>query len=185
MKGIILFLVPLFVLLFILKKVFDIVHHIMLPIKKHLPAEHIFGIGTLTIISLFVILLVCYMAGTLVQKKRVKSFITSLEDNVLAFIPGYSFIKAQGNDMIGDADSHWKTVLIEENGEMKMGIAVDKHEDGYCMVFFPEPPDGKQGEMKLMHESKLKNMNMPISNLMKIMRKYGEGAAKARSEIIN
>ncbi len=175
--GIVFFLLPLMVLLFIFKKAINIVHGIILPIKSHLPAERIFGVGMLSIISLLLILLICYLAGMLAESRYVKSVIVFLEDNLFVFIPGYSMMKSRASEAIGSADDDWKVVLIGDNDDWKPGIEVDRQPDGICTVFFPEPPDAKSGEMKLVHESKLKRLNMPVSKLIKIIRQYGDGAA--------
>ena len=171
-------------LLFILGKAISIVQGLILPIKRHLPAERVFGVGMLTLISLVLILLICYLAGMLIEQKRVKWLITKLEDNILVFIPGYSMIRAQTNEMLSEALAHWQPVLIDEDGDWKMGVLVDRQPDGLCMIFFPEPPDAKSGEMKLIHESKLKKLDMPVSKMIKIIRKYGksEGAFYSKGE---
>lgn len=184
LNGIILFLLPVFLLLFILGKAISIVQKLILPIKKYLPAERVFGVGLLTLISLVVILLICYLAGMLIERKRVKRLITKLEDKVLVFIPGYSMIKAQTSEMVSEAVAHWQPVLIGEDGDWKMGVLVDRQPDGLCMIFFPEPPDAKQGEMKLVHESKLKKLDMPVNKMIRIIRKYGksEGAFFSKEE---
>ena len=178
LNGIILFLLPVMLLLFILGKAVSIVQGLILPIKKHLPAERVFGVGMLTLISLVLILLICYLAGMLIEQKRVKWLIAKLEDNILVFIPGYSLIKAQTSGMLSEALANWQPVLIGEDGDWKMGVLVDQQPDGLCMIFFPEPPDAKSGEMKLVHESKLKKLDMPVSKMIRIIRKYGknEGA---------
>jgi uncharacterized membrane protein len=169
---------PVLLLLFILGKAISIVQKLILPIKKYLPAERVFGVGLLTLISLVLILLICYLAGMLIEQKRVKWLITKLEDKILVFIPGYSMIKAQTNEMVSEAVANWQPVLIGEDGDWKMGVLVDQQPDGLCMIFFPEPPDAKSGEMKLVHESKLKKLDMPVSKMIRIIRKYGknEGA---------
>ena len=64
-----------------------------------------------------------------------------------------------------------------EGDNWKVGVEVDRQPDGYCTVFFPEPPDAKSGEIKLVHESKLKKLDMPVSMLVKIIRNYGHGTA--------
>jgi uncharacterized membrane protein len=89
LNGIILFLLPVLLLLFILGKAISIVQKLILPIKKYLPAERVFGVGLLTLISLLLILIICYLAGMLIEQKRVKWLITKLEDKILVFIPGY------------------------------------------------------------------------------------------------
>ena len=184
LNGIILFLLPVFLLLFILGKAISVVQKLILPVKKYLPAERVFGVGLLTLISLVLILLICYLAGMLIERKRVKWLITKLEDNILVFIPGYSMIKAQTNEMLSEASAHWQPVLIGEDGDWKMGVLVDQQADGLCMIFFPEPPDAKSGEMKLVHESKLKKLDMPVSKMIRIIRKYGksEGAFYSKDE---
>jgi len=184
LNGIILFLLPVFLLLFILGKAISIVQKLILPIKRYLPAERVFGVGLLTLISVVLILFICYLAGMLIEQKRVKWLITKLEDKILVFIPGYSMIKAQTSEIVSEAAAHWQPVLIGEDGDWKMGVLVDRQPDGLCMIFFPEPPDAKSGEMKLVHESKLKKMNMPVSKMIQIIRKYGksEGAFFNKNE---
>ena len=178
LKGVFLFLLPLMILFFVLGKAISIVQAMILPIKNNLPEERILGVGMITIISVLLILLVCYLAGMLVEKKKVKRMINKLENNVLIFIPGYSMLKRQTGDAIGETDELWQTVIMSDNDDFKMGISVDRQPDGYCTVFFPEPPDAKSGEMKLVHESKLKKLNLPVSKLVKVIRSYGHGSAE-------
>ena len=184
LNGIILFLLPVMLLFFILGKAISLVQKLILPIKQHLPAERVLGVGLLTLISLVLILFICYLAGMLVERKKVKWLITKLEDNILVFIPGYSMIKAQTSEIASDASAHWQPVLIGEDGDWKMGVLVDQQPDGLCMIFFPEPPDAKQGEMKLVHESKLKKLDMPVNKMIRIIRKYGksEGAFLSKDD---
>jgi len=175
--GIIFFLLPVVLLLFIFKKAITIVQGLILPIKSHLPTETILGIGVLTLISVLIILLICYLAGMLAESRYVKSFIAFLEDNLFVFIPGYAMMKSSASEAIGNTDDEWIAVAISDNDDWKLGIAVDWQPDGYCIIFFPEPPDAKSGEMKLIHESKLKKLDIPVSKLINIVRKYGQGAS--------
>jgi len=183
LNGIILFLLPVLLLFFILGKAISIVQKLMLPIKKHLPTERVFGVGLLTLISLVLILFVCYLAGMLIERKRVKRLITKLEDNILVYIPGYSIIKAQTSEIVSEAVAHWQPVLMGEDGDWKMGVLLDQQPNGLCMIFFPEPPDAKSGEMKLVHESKLKKLNMPVNKMIRIIRKYGKSEDAFLSEV--
>jgi uncharacterized membrane protein len=175
LKGIVFFLVPLIVFIFILQKAMDLLRKLILPIEEHLPVKRIMGIGMITLICIIIIALICFLAGLLVERKAIKSLIGKLEDNVLLFIPGYSMLRAQTNDMFHEPDSKWQTVLFGESEDWRIGIEVSRQPDGYCTVFFPEPPDGKAGELRLVHESKLKKMDMPVNKLIRIIRKYGEG----------
>ena len=177
LQGVIFFLFPLMILLFILGKAIGIVQTLILPIKDHLPTERVMGIGIISLISIIIILLLCYFAGIIAERKKVKAIIAKLEDKVLVFVPGYAMMKSRASESISEIEDKWLAVLMDDNGDWKLGIKVDHQQDGFCTVFFPEPPDGKSGEMKLVHESKLKMLNIPVGKLLHIVRNYGKGGA--------
>ena len=182
-NGILLFLLPVMVLVFVMEKAITLLQKVIHPIKEHLPNESVMGVGLFTVISVLLILLICYLAGVLAESKTIKSLMALLEDNLLVFIPGYAMMKSRASEAIGETDDKWKAVLIGDNDEWKLGIEVDRQPGGYCTVFFPEPPDAKSGEVKLVHESKLKPLNMPVSKLVNIIRKYGLGAANLAKNV--
>jgi uncharacterized membrane protein len=66
--------------------------------------------------------------------------------------------------------------MINEDDNLIYGIEVDKRPDGYSMIFFPDPPDAKSGDMKLMPESKFKRIDLSANKLIKIIRNYGHGS---------
>jgi uncharacterized membrane protein len=175
-KGIVLFLLPIMVLIFIFEKALSITQSIIQPIKAHLPAERIFGVGMFSLLSLLLILLVCYVAGMLADRKWVKSFLSFMEDNLLAFIPGYTMMKSTASETVSHSDDAWKVVIIPDDEDLTFGIEVDKRADGYSMIFFPEPPDAKSGDMKLLKESKFKRIDLPANKLVKLIRNYGHGS---------
>jgi uncharacterized membrane protein len=178
LNGVFLFLLPVMLLFFIMGKAIGLMQAMIQPIKKFLPEERILGVGMVTLISVILILLLCYLAGILIEGRKVKVLIAKLEDNVLIYVPGYSMLKRQTHEAIGDTDKNWQAVLLHDDEEWKLGITVDRQPSGYCTVFFPEPPDAKQGEMKLLHESRLKKLDIPVSQLVRIIRRYGQGSAE-------
>jgi len=174
LKGILLFMVPVILLVFVFEKAVNIVQKLISPIREILPDERIFGIGIITLISLFCTFLICYVFGFLAERKKIKVFLNALDEGFSLIIPGYTMMKSRANEAIGVEEKNWNSVLIGEDGDWKIGIEVSKRNDGLSMVFFPEPPDAKSGELKLIHQSKLKPLDMPVSKIMTIIRKYGK-----------
>ncbi|RPA68993.1 hypothetical protein EF405_04030 [Cyclobacteriaceae bacterium YHN15] len=173
-KGLFLFMVPVILLIFVFEKAVNIVQNIISPIREILPEERIFGIGVFTLISLFTILLICYVFGFLAERKKIKVLLKLIDEVFSLIIPGYTVMKSRANEAIGLEEQNWNSVLIGDDGDWKIGIEVSKRADGLSMVFFPEPPDGKSGELKLIPQSKLKPLDMPASKIMTIIRKYGK-----------
>lgn len=177
LKGVILFLVPVMLMLVLLKKAVILVQSIIQPLESFLPKDRFLGIGMITFLTFTIILAICYLAGWRAEKRALKSFLPFIEEHILVLIPGYSLMKSRADEAIGDAANNWKAVLAGEEGDLKFGIEVEQHLDGYSTVFFPEPPDAKSGEIKIIHSTKLKHVNIPASKLIAVARKYGHGAA--------
>ena len=181
-KGIILFIVPLVVLVFILEKAVMLIRGLLSPIKDLLPEEPFLGIGMLTLVSIVVLLLACYGFGYISERERVKTIFRKIDNGISLIIPGYAMLKTQAGDVMGTNNGEWKPVLLGEDGDWKIGIEVERRVDGLSMEFFPEPPDGKSGEIKLIQQSKLKPLDMPVSKILGIIKKYGKDAQIIQSE---
>jgi hypothetical protein len=177
LKGVILFLVPVMLLLILLKKAVILVQSLIQPLEAFLPKDRFLGIGMITFLTFMIILAICYLAGWRAEKRGLKSFLPFIEEHILVLIPGYSLMKSRADEAIGDTVDNWKAVLTDEEGDLKFGIEVEQHSDGYSTVFFPEPPDAKSGEIKIIHSTKFKHVNIPASKLIAVARKYGHGAA--------
>ena len=178
LKGTVLFILPLVILVFILEKAVLIIKGIISPIKEHLPEDRILGIGMFTLVSIVIVMAVCYGFGFLAEKKKVKTFLKLIDEGISLIIPGYTLMKSNASNAIGSNDDSWKPVLLGEDGDWKIGLQVDERPDGLSMVFFPEPPDAKSGELKLIKQSKLKPLDMPVRKVLGIIKKYGKDAEK-------
>jgi uncharacterized membrane protein len=178
LKGTVLFILPLVILVFILEKAILIIKGIISPIKEYLPEDRILGIGMFTLVSIVIVMAVCYVFGFLAEKKKVKTFLKLIDEGISLIIPGYTLMKSNASNAIGSNDDSWKPVLMGEDGDWKIGLQVDERADGLSMVFFPEPPDAKSGELKLIKQSKLKPLDMPVRKVLGIIKKYGKDAEK-------
>jgi hypothetical protein len=120
--------------------------------------------------------LLTLIAGVWIEMKKVKTIIPFLEDKLLILIPGYTLLKSRVNEVLGDLDSNCKSVLVGENDEWKFGIEIERNENGYSMVFFPDPPDAKSGELKMIKSDLIKIIDVPLSNMTTLIKKYGLGS---------
>lgn len=176
LKGIVLFLLPIMLLFIILEKAIGLIKKIIHPLKVHLPEAGFFGIGMVSILSVVILFVVSYLLGFLVERRKKRSFILMLEEKILLLIPGYAMLKSRASEAFGVPDENWKSIIIGDKEEWKFGIEIERIENGYSVVFIPEPPDGKAGELKVVHTSKIKEIDIPVSKITNFIRKYGEGS---------
>lgn len=177
LKGVILFLVPVMLMIILLKKAAVLVRGLIEPLKSHLPQDRFLGIGMLSLLTILIIAAICYLAGWRADKKGTKSFLPFFEEHILVLIPGYTLLKSSADEAIGEKAENWKAVMVDDEDNFKFGIEVERHADGFSTVFFPEPPDAKSGEMKIIRSEKVKHVNIHASKMIAIARKYGQGAS--------
>jgi len=176
LKGLLLFMLPLILVVIILEKAFFIIQKLIHPITTHLPQEGIFGAGMLPLLAIVILFFITISAGVWIEKKKVKTIIPFLEDKLLVLIPGYTLLKSRVNEVFGDLDSNCKSVLVGENDQWKFGIEIERNENGYSMVFFPDPPDAKSGELKMIKSDSIKILEVSMSSLSTVIKKYGSGS---------
>lgn len=82
----------------------------------------------------------------------------------------------KAGDIVNE-DADLRVVLLDEDNDWRPGIEVERHENGFSSVFFPGPPAGRTGFLKIVHKSRLKILDIPVIELMKVVRKYGKGSS--------
>jgi uncharacterized membrane protein len=184
LKGFLLIIVPIVLVVIVFAKLTKIVQQQILPLESRLPGEKSLGFGLISIISILVIVLISYLGGALMESKRMHGYFAFLEKNVLVFIPGYFVMKSKFTETSTVKNDSGEVVLVGENDEWRFGIETGRHADGYCTIFFPFVPDGKSGEIKLVHASKLTTTDITITKLISILRHYGQGAPAVGKQIL-
>lgn len=178
-NGLLTFLLPLVLVIIIMEKALLVIKKILAPIKQHFPDILFFGVGLFALFCLVLIFLICYIAGLLIERKRIKRFINAIENAIMLIVPGYTIIKARASESFNsEEESNWRAVLVSDGDDWRIGIEVEKQQDGHSIIFFPEPPDAKAGEIKLILQSKIKPANMSVGKVVEIIRKYGIGIRK-------
>src|SRR5262249_27015061 len=132
--GGIVFLIPVGVIIFIMAKAIDFLYRLAKPITARLPFDHVAGVGVNTLLSIILLLLVCFLAGIFMKTKLAKKIVQWLEDHVLVFVPGYSYIRARSTDWFSEEKtSNWKPATIFVDDNEVICFVVDETEDYYSI----------------------------------------------------
>src|SRR5678815_3505816 len=90
--GGMLFLIPVGAIIFILAKTINFLYNLARPITARLPFKNVAGIGVNTLVSIILLLLICFLAGIFMRTNLARKMTQWLEDRVLVYVPGYSYI---------------------------------------------------------------------------------------------
>jgi uncharacterized membrane protein len=175
LTGGILFLLPVVLLFIILSKAYEILHKLASPLAKKMP-DLILGLDGSNLLAILLIVLICFISGFLFKSVTVQGWIKGLEENVLAYLPGYFMIKSIAADAVGNESAHeMTTVLIKDGDTWNIGFLVEENAK-LCTVFIPEAPRHDSGEVKIVPLDWIKKVNVGANRTALSLKRYGKGA---------
>lgn len=175
--GGILFLAPLIVLLLILEKGYGIIQKITLPLVENLPRVHVLGIALQELIGIIIIIIICFAAGLLAKTSKAKKLIQKLEDGVLSFVPGYSFMKNMNENIMGlESKEDLKVILVPTDAGWQFAFLIEQIDDNNFTVFVPDAPNPWSGSVVFVEKKDIKEIDMTQKQALACIRKLGFGS---------
>ena len=181
--GGVLFLIPLIVIIVLLKKAIGFLRSAVEPLAVYIPLKHVAGLGVVTLLSIILLLIICFLAGLLMRTRVAKKIKSTLEDNVLSYIPGYSYVKAIFSGTLDSASQdNWKpaTIFVDDNEVLCFVIDESEH---YCSIFLPAAPSPSSGSVCVREKSLVRYLPLQVSQANMIIRRFGKGAASVLEKI--
>lgn len=179
--GGILFLLPVTFVYIILNKAHAILAKIAAPILKDAPRS-ILGFNGESIIALFLLFILCFLAGLLFRFSITKNWIKKLEDNFISYLPGYSLMKSITADTINEkSDTTMEPVLVLEDEIYLIGFLTEES-NNYCTVFLPGAPQHNSGEIKIVPSHLVTRINIPMKKAVRSITNLGVGLTQSVPE---
>ncbi|URM38191.1 DUF502 domain-containing protein [Flavobacterium anhuiense] len=175
--GGILFLAPLVVLLVILEKGYGIIQKITLPLAEHLPRIHVLGIALQELAGIIIIILICFVAGLLAKTAKAKNLIQKLEDGILSFVPGYSFMKNMNENIMGlESKDDLKVILIPTDAGLQFAFLIEEINENKFAVFIPDAPNPWSGSVVFVEKKDITDVDISQKQALACIRKLGFGS---------
>jgi len=175
--GGILFLLPVVVLFIIFEKAHSILSVIADPISRKI-SDSILGFDGSALISILLLILICFMGGLIFQSKKVKKVLQKLEDKVLIFIPGYSLMKSVTADTLGeDVANKLIPVRVADGEDWLLGFLIEEGKN-HSTVFLPDAPRYDAGEIRILPTSSVFKLEISTDKFTKMIRSYGVGVVE-------
>ena len=175
--GGILFLAPLVVLLIILEKGYHIIQKITLPLVQNLPRVHVLGIALQELIGVLIIIVICFAAGLLARTARAKKLILKLENGILSFVPGYSFMKSMNENIMGfESKQDLKVILVPTDAGWQFAFLIEQIDENNFTVFVPDAPNPWSGSVVFVEKKDIREIGITQKEALACIRKLGYGS---------
>lgn len=179
----ILFLLPGFVVVYIIQKTWKILTGFGYFLAKTMGLEFIKGIDTGPIVTTLVMIVLLYGCGLLVRFARITRIRNWLENAFLEYIPGYVKYKVKMEEKLLPPEDTRKPVLVQLNQAWKPGFLVESRGEE-AVVFMPHTPETDTGDVWVIHQSHLRLLDMDAKRFKKSLELSGHGLINVPAEKI-
>jgi uncharacterized membrane protein len=180
--GGIVVILPVAIILFIIKWLFDLVTSIIQPLTNLVVAISQLQETLADLLVIATILSVCFVVGVFVRTRLGNWFHTILENRVLKIAPGYTLIKETIVQFLSNKTraSFSSVALVQLFGNETLASAfiTDRHPDGSCTVFVPTGPNPTSGNIFHLKAEYVHPVNVRIEDAMRSIISCGAGSQK-------
>lgn len=175
--GGILFLAPLILLLVLLEKGFSIIQKITNPIVSHFPKVKVLGLAIEEIVAISIIVIVCFAAGLIAKTTYAQRLIHRLEDGILSFVPGYSFMKNMNENIMGfESNQDLKVIMVPTDAGWQFAFLIEQIDENNFAVFIPDAPNPWSGSVVFVEKHNIKEVEISQKQALACIRKLGYGS---------
>ena len=175
--GGVLFLIPLVFVVVVFGKAFQIMKVVATPLGKLISIESFAGIAVVEILTVFIMILSCLLAGMLARCPWGKKLNEKLDVILLQMIPGYAWVKGMTGDIHDeDAEEVLKPVLVRFDDQFQLAFEVDRAADGLVAVYLPGSPDPRSGAVSYVTGDRIQSVDAGFKAVVKICKNLGRGS---------
>lgn len=172
-------LVPLVVISIALGHAVRVAYEFVHPLIQWLPVQSVSTVSLAFLAGTALIVLLCFVAGLVARAAVLQWLVGSVEQVVLAFVPGYSLMKSMGQGWIGvEADQTHPPVSVRLDDATHLGFAMDTLPDSRRLVFLPDSPNPWSGTLLIVAADRVEALPLSTKQTIECLRKLGANSGR-------
>jgi uncharacterized membrane protein len=177
--GGLMFLLPVVLVAMVLGKALQFAQKVAAPLADVLPFTHVGGIGVGTLLACLVLLLIAFLAGLLSRTGPGRRVTRWFEESILGGLPQYRMVKslAEGLTQVEHGTGMHPVLMRGDEGWL-LGYLMEELPDGWRVVFLPQSPTPMAGNVIYVEASRLRHLDLPMSEAMQLVKRLGIGSAE-------
>ena len=176
--GGLVFLVPLVVLVAVLTEAAGLMMMVAEPVAEWIPVDSIGGVALANVIVVIGLGLVCFLAGLVARGTVVRAAVESLESKVLSKLPGYVLIKGMLSGLQADDNHRLFPVLATFDDAARIGLEIERIEDGRVVVMLPTSPNPWSGMVHIMAPEHVQRLDLPMTAYVENIERFGQATGE-------
>ena len=174
------FLVPVYVVVVIAKQAWTSLNSMGTTLAKMFGLTAILGVGAPTVLSVVLLVLLCFACGLIAHVSMVATFRSRIDGLLSTYIPGYAKHRVMVEEKLeGKVPTlPYASALIKQQDFWRPVFVVKQDADGNCVVFAPDVPDTSTGAILLARRPDVMMLpSLSANDLDALLKKGGAGLA--------
>jgi uncharacterized membrane protein len=165
--------VPAYLAFLLLLKGMQSAEGLVRPVAALMPG----GTAAQDLLSVAVILLVCFLVGVAVRTRVGRTVRRRIERVFFERLPGYGLIRSLTQRLAGQGgETAWKPALVEIEEALVPGFIIEEHEDGQYTVFVPSVPTPLAGAVYILTRARVHPLDVPFTQAIQSISRWGAGS---------
>ena len=179
------FLIPGFLALFVIGKVFGMLRTLAATLGPRLGITSWVGGLILDLAAIAVIVFLCFLAGLIARRAAARRMRTKLDQVLLGSFPGYAIVKSLADNMQQSEDiaNSFVPVLLKSDDTWQMAFETDRTAGGIVAVYLPGAPNPWSGSVVFVRSDRIHKLPISIAQALKLNRALGRGAELFAAEV--
>jgi uncharacterized membrane protein len=180
-----LFLLPIFVVLLVLGRLFALMGGLTEPIVAALGVSSIGGMAVGHLITIFGIVLAAFVAGLFARTPTGQAALTWIREGVSATIPQFSLIQDVARNIGAETEDdvvEMPVVLVPTDAGWALGLLLEAEGDWHA-VFLPGAPQMSSGSVAYAHTDQIHRTDMTLKQLWVLLRARGKGSTRVYRQL--
>jgi uncharacterized membrane protein len=183
--GGVVFLIPGFIVFFVLNKVFNLLKTFGAALGSWLGIELPMGGALLDLAAIVVVMLICFLAGLLASRGSARRLRAKLDQLLLGSFPGYAFVKGLAESMQHSQEmaSSFIPVLLQSDDTWQMAFETDRMPHGLVAIYLPGAPNPWSGSVIYVPPERVKPLGITLAESIQVIGALGRGSEQLASEL--
>jgi uncharacterized membrane protein len=175
--GGVLFLIPVVILVIVFGQAYQLVKRLAEPISSLLPIERAFGMPTIGLLTIALLLLICFFGGLAAKTSWALGLMSALENAFLSKLPGYELMKTKLTAELKFKNEVKPIPVLVRVGEdqWKVAFEMERIHGGYVVVYLPGAPDPWSGAVSILTDDRITPLESKETGTLHIFRDLGMG----------
>ena len=177
--GGLLVVIPLMILYFLFGELVDLLVALTEPITKELPFPALINVIIATLISIGVVVMICFLTGLLVRTGWGGATRDWIENKFLSRMPIYTMIKNLTRRFVGRSEEQFTPAEIDLYGSDSrlLGLIVEVLPDGRLTVFIPFAPTATVGQVYILPQERVQKLDATLGSIVNSVTQWGVGTS--------